>query len=75
MQATPMRWRRMEKVDTIVVDKTGTLTEGHPELVTVDPRGRIFRERTSCALAAGVETSSEHPLAAAIVRCGRRNAT
>jgi len=57
----------MEKVDTLVVDKTGTLTEGHPELVTVEP-AEVFSEDELLTLAAGVETSSEHPLAAAIVR-------
>jgi len=57
----------MEKVDTLVVDKTGTLTEGRPRLVTVEPaeevdEGRLLR------LAGGLERGSEHPLAAAIVR-------
>jgi Cu+-exporting ATPase len=56
-----------EKVDTIVVDKTGTLTEGHPELVMVTPFGD-FTEASLLTLAAAVETASEHPLAAAIVR-------
>ncbi|MAU67246.1 copper-translocating P-type ATPase [Hyphomonas sp.] len=65
----------MEKVDTIVVDKTGTLTEGHPELVTVEP-AEAFSEDDLLTLAAGVETSSEHPLAAAIVRgTEKRNLT
>jgi Cu+-exporting ATPase len=57
----------LEKVDTLVVDKTGTLTEGHPELVTVEPAGDLS-EADLLIAAAGVETSSEHPLAAAIVR-------
>ncbi|HAE28381.1 MAG TPA: heavy metal translocating P-type ATPase, partial [Hyphomonas adhaerens] len=48
-------------------DKTGTLTEGHPELVTVEP-AEGYSEEDLLTLAAGVETSSEHPLAAAIVR-------
>jgi Cu+-exporting ATPase len=56
-----------EKVDTVVVDKTGTLTEGHPELVMVTPVGD-FSDDALLALAAAVETDSEHPLAAAIVR-------
>ncbi len=59
-----------EKVDTIVVDKTGTLTEGHPELVMTTPFGD-FSKDTLLALAASVETASEHPLAAAIVRGAR----
>jgi P-type Cu+ transporter len=57
----------LEKVDTLVIDKTGTLTEGHPELVTVEPAGDLS-EADLLIAAAGVETSSEHPLAAAIVR-------
>jgi len=55
-----------EKVDTIVVDKTGTLTEGRPELVMVRP-GDGFAEDELLALAAAVEVASEHPLASAIV--------
>lgn len=57
----------MRKVDTLVVDKTGTLTEGHPELVSVTPAAG-FDEEDIVRLAASVERSSEHPLAAAIVR-------
>src|SRR6267143_1133893 len=55
----------MEKVDTIVVDKTGTLTEGKPRLVTVVAASG-FREDDVLAFAAGLERSSEHPLAAAV---------
>ncbi|MCU1262786.1 MAG: actP [Bryobacterales bacterium] len=51
----------LEKVDTLVVDKTGTLTEGRPRLVTVPPESEVLR------LAASLEQASEHPLAAAIV--------
>ncbi|HUF23424.1 MAG TPA: heavy metal translocating P-type ATPase [Vicinamibacterales bacterium] len=58
---------RMEKVDTLVVDKTGTITEGKPSLVTVEP-AEGFDEQTLLHLAAAAERSSEHPLAAAIVR-------
>ena len=61
----------MEKIGTLVVDKTGTLTEGHPELVTVEPAGGIS-EQDLLTLAAAVESSSEHPLAAAIVRGGEK---
>jgi len=57
----------MRKVDTLVVDKTGTLTEGHPELVSVTPAAG-FEENDILRLSASVERSSEHPLAAAIVR-------
>jgi Cu+-exporting ATPase len=55
----------MEKVDTLVVDKTGTLTEGKPRLVTVSASG--LEEAELLALAATLERASEHPLAAAIV--------
>ena len=56
----------MRKVDTLVVDKTGTLTEGKPKLVSVVPVG-TFDEATLLKLAASLERGSEHPLAAAIV--------
>ena len=57
----------MRKVDTLVVDKTGTLTEGHPELVSVTP-ALDFTELEILRFAASIERVSEHPLAAAIVR-------
>jgi P-type Cu+ transporter len=57
---------RMEKVDTLVVDKTGTLTEGKPRVVAVAP-ALGFDEAQVLKLAASVERGSEHPLAAAIV--------
>ncbi len=56
----------LEKITTIVVDKTGTLTEGRPRLVTVEPQGGI--DATALLrLTASLENVSEHPLAAAIV--------
>lgn len=58
---------RLEKIDTLVIDKTGTLTEGVPRLMTVMPSGGFMAEDLLC-LAASVERVSEHPLAAAIVR-------
>jgi Cu+-exporting ATPase len=58
---------RMEKIDTLVVDKTGTLTEGRPSLATVISMGEIDANGV-LRLAAAIEKSSEHPLAAAIVR-------
>ncbi|HEX9835215.1 MAG TPA: heavy metal translocating P-type ATPase, partial [Alphaproteobacteria bacterium] len=58
---------RFEKVDTLVVDKTGTLTEGRPSLGEVVPVARGGADDL-LALAAGLEKASEHPLAAAIVR-------
>ncbi len=57
---------RFEKVDTLVVDKTGTLTEGKPQVQTVIAAGG-FDESTVLRLGASLERSSEHPLAAAIV--------
>jgi heavy metal translocating P-type ATPase len=58
---------RMEKVDTLVVDKTGTLTEGKPRVTAIVP-AQGFTEDSILPLAASLERSSEHPLAAAIVR-------
>ena len=57
---------RMEKIDTLVVDKTGTLTEGKPR-VTAVASTQDFDEKTLLRFAASVERASEHPLAAAIV--------
>ena len=56
----------MRKVDTLVVDKTGTLTEGKPKLVAVKPAPG-FDETRLLQWAASLERASEHPLAAAIV--------
>jgi Cu+-exporting ATPase len=56
----------LEKVDTLVVDKTGTLTEGKPRLTAIVPRPG-FDEATVLRLAASLERASEHPLAAAIL--------
>ncbi len=57
---------RLEKIDTLVVDKTGTLTEGKPRLSTV-VAAQGFDEATVLRLAAGLERGSEHPLARAIL--------
>ncbi|MEE8554863.1 MAG: heavy metal translocating P-type ATPase, partial [bacterium] len=57
----------LRKVDTLVVDKTGTLTEGKPKLVSVEPTNG-FDEQGLLRLAASLERGSEHPLAAAIVQ-------
>jgi Cu+-exporting ATPase len=57
---------RLEKVDTLVVDKTGTLTEGKPRLVSVVPADGVS-EKDLLFFAASLERGSEHPLAAAIV--------
>ena len=61
---------RFEKVDTLVVDKTGTLTEGKPRVVAVAP-SQGFDEATLLALGASLERSSEHPLAAAVVAAAK----
>ena len=58
---------RMEKVDTLVVDKTGTLTEGKPSVVAIKTVAGLA-EADLLRLTASLERSSEHPLAAAIVR-------
>jgi Cu+-exporting ATPase len=56
----------IRRVDTLVVDKTGTLTEGKPKLVSVTPVTDIGEEEL-LRLAAALERGSEHPLAAAVV--------
>ncbi len=56
----------LEKVDTVVVDKTGTLTEGRPRLTAVEASGS-HDEREVLRLAASLERGSEHPLAAAVM--------
>lgn len=61
---------RMEKIDTLVVDKTGTLTEGKPKVVAIVPAAD-FAEDDLLRIAASVERASEHPLADAIVRAAK----
>jgi P-type Cu+ transporter len=58
----------LEKVDTLVVDKTGTLTEGKPRVVSVNPMLPNLSENELLRLAASLERGSEHPLASAILR-------
>jgi P-type Cu+ transporter len=58
---------RFESIDTLVVDKTGTLTEGKPRVVAVRALGRLGEDEL-LRLAASLERASEHPLAAAVVR-------
>jgi Cu+-exporting ATPase len=60
----------LERVDTLVIDKTGTLTEGRPALGQVRAFAGITEDR-ALAIAASLEQSSEHPLAAAIVEAAR----
>ena len=61
---------RMEKIDTIVVDKTGTLTEGKPSVTSIAATGDLD-ENEVLRLTASVEQASEHPLAAAIVKAAK----
>ena len=61
---------RMEKIDTIVIDKTGTLTEGRPKVVVLQPVAGTS-EDDLVRLAASLERGSEHPLAAAIVQAAK----
>ena len=61
---------RFEKIDTLVVDKTGTLTEGKPAVTAIVP-AQGFDETELLRLAASVEQASEHPLAAAIVAAAK----
>jgi Cu+-exporting ATPase len=61
---------RMEKIDTIVLDKTGTLTEGRPKVVTIHPQAGVT-ETDLLQTAASLERGSEHPLAAAMVRAAQ----
>ena len=60
----------MEKIDTIVIDKTGTLTEGKPKVTAIRAAGNID-ENELLRLAASLEQGSEHPLAAAIVAAAK----
>jgi Cu+-exporting ATPase len=61
---------RMEKVNTLVVDKTGTLTEGKPRVTAIVPAPGLS-DADILTLAASLERSSEHPLAAAIVNAAK----
>jgi Cu+-exporting ATPase len=61
---------RLEKVDTLAVDKTGTLTEGRPSVVAIEPAHGIDQTEL-LRLAASLERSSSHPLAGAVVRMAR----
>jgi Cu+-exporting ATPase len=66
---------RLEKVDTLVVDKTGTLTEGRPQVVSLAPAAGVDGAEL-LRLAASLEQGSEHPLAAAVVASAKeRGAT
>jgi Cu+-exporting ATPase len=64
---------RLERVDTVIVDKTGTLTIGKPALAGIEPEAG-FTDHEILRLVAGLEQASEHPLAAAIVAGARARA-
>ena len=64
---------RMEKVDTLVLDKTGTLTEGRPKVVHIEPAAGFGKDDVLQKLAS-VERASEHPLAMAIVNAAQEGA-
>lgn len=65
----------MERVDVLVVDKTGTLTEGKPRVVSVSAQGE-FREEDVLRFSGALEKGSEHPLAAAVIaECKERDIT
>jgi Cu+-exporting ATPase len=61
---------RLERIDTLVIDKTGTLTEGRPQVVKIIP-AEGFEENALLRLAASVERGSEHPLGQAILNAAR----
>lgn len=61
----------LEKIDTILVDKTGTLTKGYPEVSAIETFG-TWNEKEILKLAASVESLSEHPLGSAIVRYAKK---
>ncbi len=62
--------QRLEKVTTVALDKTGTLTEGRPKLIEIAV-AEGFHKSEALALAAAVEQASEHPLAAALISAAR----
>jgi Cu+-exporting ATPase len=64
---------RMEKIDTVVIDKTGTLTEGKPKVTVVWTRGDFGADEL-LRLAGGLERASEHPLASALGSSGKSEA-
>ncbi|MGC2608208.1 MAG: heavy metal translocating P-type ATPase, partial [Silvibacterium sp.] len=66
--------QRLEKIDTVVLDKTGTITAGHPEVteVLLNPSSRFSQDRV-LRVAAALERASEHPLGEAVVRRATQN--
>ena len=68
-------FEKMDKVDTLIVDKTGTITEGKPTVEKMGAFGDRFRESEITQLIASLNSSSEHPLAEATVKYGKENKT
>lgn len=66
--------QRLRDVDTVVLDKTGTITEGNPRVTEVEVLGGRLSEDEFLALVAAVETQSEHPLAEAVLSAARERA-
>ena len=66
---------KMDKVDTLIVDKTGTITEGKPTVEKMGAFGNRFRESEILQLIASLNSSSEHPLAEATVKYGKEKKT
>jgi len=66
---------KMDKVDTLIVDKTGTITEGKPTVEKMGAFGDRFRESEILQLIASLNSSSEHPLAEATVKYGKEKKT
>ena len=66
---------KMDKVDTLIVDKTGTITEGKPTVEKIGVFGERFRESEILQLISSLNSSSEHPLAEATVKYGKEQKT
>lgn len=66
---------KMDKVDTLIVDKTGTLTEGKPTVEKIGVFGEVYNENEILHFIASLNSSSEHPLAEATVRYGKEQNT
>jgi cation transport ATPase len=67
----PKRWKKMNEVDTLIIDKTGTLTEGRPSLEKVISLNGSLAEAELIRYIISVNQTSEHPLAAATLEYGK----
>ena len=66
---------KMNKVDTLIVDKTGTITEGRPAVELIKACGEIYSDAQILQYIASLNSSSEHPLAEATVKYGKQQNT